>query len=71
MTDLVSDTPSTQSPKRKFSFKFPQLSHQPNDKEPSSSGSGHHKSANANRPRNFCEEIQNTPDLQVSHIPVH
>lgn len=66
MTDLVSDSPSTQSPKRKFSFKFPHLSHQSSDKDASSSG--HHKSANANRPRNFCEEIQNVPDLQVSFV---
>lgn len=66
MSDLVSDSSNTQSPKRKFSFKFPHLTHHAagNDKEASSSG--HHKAANASKSRNFCEEIQNVPDLQVS-----
>lgn len=67
MTDLVSDTSNAQSPKRKFSFRFPQLA-QSLDKDSSSSAAqnqlpkGGHGS---NRARNFTEEIKNLPDLQV------
>lgn len=39
MTDLVSEqAPSTQSPKRKFSFRFPHLSHHGSHDKTSSSG---------------------------------
>lgn len=79
MTDLVSDSPSiAQSPKRKFSFRFPNLSHHGSmDKE-------HHAANNMSmsngtvsntntltytgtgKNRNFSEEIKNVSDLQVS-----
>lgn len=72
MTDLVSENSSVaQSPKRKFSFRFPNLSHHSSiDKDQSSaSTSGHASNTNtltyANRSRNFSEEIKNVPDLQV------
>ncbi|KAJ6641428.1 Activated Cdc42 kinase-like [Pseudolycoriella hygida] len=73
MTDLVSDNSSiAQSPKRKFSFRFPNLSHHSSiDKDPSSPlNGGHTPNTNmptySNRNRNFSEEIKNVPDLQSS-----
>lgn len=68
MTDLVSDTTNAQSPKRKFSFRFPQLAHSL-DKDGSSSAAQNHSPKGAhgpNRARNFTEEIKNLPDLQVT-----
>lgn len=73
MTDLVSDSSNTHSPKRKFSFRFPHLAQQSASMDKDSMGAnGTHgnKSAaamasSANRARNFCEEIKNVPDLQV------
>lgn len=72
MTDLVSENSSVaQSPKRKFSFRFPNLSHHNSiDKDPNSAtASGHASNTNtltySNRSRNFSEEIKNVPDLQV------
>lgn len=72
MTDLVSENSSVaQSPKRKFSFRFPNLSHHSSiDKDQNSaSTSGNASNTNtltySNRSRNFSEEIKNVPDLQV------
>lgn len=73
MTDLVSDSSNTQSPKRKFSFRFPHLAQQSTSLDKDSmgaNGSNGNKTAaamagSANRARNFCEEIKNVPDLQV------
>lgn len=58
MTDLVSDTPPvTQSPKRKFSFRFPNLSHHGSgsgggsssvDKDSPSGSTHHHSSGSGN-----------------------
>lgn len=78
MCDLVSDpTPSTQSPKRKFSFRFPHLSgHGSSDKSHGSGlsnagGSGgsttHVNSLSPHsKKKNFTEELKSIPDLQVS-----
>lgn len=79
MTDLVSDSPSiAQSPKRKFSFRFPNLSHHGSiDKEHHSANmsmsngtiSPHTNTltyAGTGKNRNFSDEIKNVPDLQVS-----
>lgn len=69
MTDLVSDTSNAQSPKRKFSFRFPQLAHHSSvEKDAMNSPNGQHlKSTNSSaKIRNFSEEIKNVPDLQVS-----
>lgn len=64
MTDLVNDS-NAQSPKRKFSFRFPHLVHH-GDKELSSTGNGqHHKGMHGAKTRNFSEEVKNVPDLQV------
>lgn len=69
MTDLVSDSTGAQSPKRKFSFRFPHLAHhQSVDKDATTSmAQNHHpKGAHgAHRARNFTDEIRNLPDLQV------
>lgn len=75
MTDLVSDTPPVaQSPKRKFSFRFPNLSNHGtvgSDKD-NNIGNGIASNtnilSNTNRTRNFTEEINNVPDLQVSNL---
>lgn len=70
MTDLVNDS-NAQSPKRKFSFRFPHLVHHSNsgDKESSSSGNGqHHKGVHGVKTRNFSEEAKNVPDLQVIFV---
>lgn len=67
MTDLVNDS-TAQSPKRKFSFRFPHLVHHSNsgDKDSSSTGSGqHHKGMHGVKTRNFSEDVKNVPDLQV------
>lgn len=69
MTDLVlNDSTSIQSPKRKFSFRFPHLAHHSNsgDKDSTSSANGH-KGSHGLKTRNFSEEAKNVPDLQVSH----
>lgn len=64
MTDLVTDGNTTHSPKRKFSFRFPHLVHQgSHDRADSPTGSSRYM----NTKRNFCDEIKNVPDLQVSY----
>lgn len=69
MTDLVMNDSSAQSPKRKFSFRFPHLVHHSSsggDKDSSSSGNGQHsKGIHGVKMRNFSEEAKNVPDLQV------
>lgn len=73
MTDLVSDSSNAQSPRRKFSFRFPHLAQQSTsmDKSPMGANGSHiNKTAaamagSANKARNFSEEIKNVPDLQV------
>lgn len=68
MTDLVNDSSSAQSPKRKFSFRFPHLSHHSSSGDKDASGtasnSQHHKGIGM-KTRNFSEESKNVPDLQV------
>ncbi|KAI8128580.1 Tyrosine-protein kinase PR2 [Lucilia cuprina] len=76
MCDLVSDpTPSTQSPKRKFSFRFPHLSgHGSSDKSHGSGlsaaggtgGSTTHMNSLSphSKKKNFTEELKSIPDLQ-------
>ncbi|XP_055839977.1 activated Cdc42 kinase-like isoform X3 [Episyrphus balteatus] len=72
MTDLVSDqTPNVQSPKRKFSFRFPHLSHHhgANDKHNAGPSTGHNGNAGplssyAKEKKNFTEELKSIPDLQ-------
>lgn len=68
MTDLVNDSSSAQSPKRKFSFRFPHLSHHSSsgdkDSPGTASNSQHHKGIGM-KTRNFSEESKNVPDLQV------
>lgn len=74
MTDLVSDqTPNVQSPKRKFSFRFPHLSHHhgANDKHNAGPSSGHNGNAGplsqyVKEKKNFTEELKSIPDLQNS-----
>ncbi|XP_059614762.1 activated Cdc42 kinase-like isoform X2 [Phlebotomus argentipes] len=69
MTDLVSDG-VTQSPKRKFSFRFPNLSvagSHGGEKDATVNGSGNNSNSNTltNKERkNFSEELKNVPDLQ-------
>ncbi|XP_065370428.1 activated Cdc42 kinase-like [Calliphora vicina] len=77
MCDLVSEpTPSTQSPKRKFSFRFPHLSgHGSSDKSHGSGlstaagtgGSTTHMNSLSphSKKKNFTEELQSIPDLQA------
>lgn len=71
MTDLVNDS-TAQSPKRKFSFRFPHLVHHSSsggDKDSSSSGNGQHsKGMHGVKMRNFSEEAKNVPDLQVKNF---
>lgn len=71
MTDLVNDS-TAQSPKRKFSFRFPHLVHHSSsggDKDSSSSGNGQHsKGIHGAKMRNFSEEVRNVPDLQVKFL---
>lgn len=72
MTDLVTDSASAQSPKRKFSFRFPHyLAHHSasvdKDATIGSPSGQHHKSIqSSNKTRNFSEEVKNVPDLQVN-----
>lgn len=73
MTDLDQNQ-SIQSPKRKFSFRFPNLTHSMNHERDGSSLSNnlngnvsmHPQSINYKDRRNFSEEAKNAPDLQVS-----
>lgn len=76
MIDLVSDhAPATHSPKRKFSFLFPHLgSGGGGDKSSSIAGGASGSSAltpthgNASpfsKKKNFTEELQSIPDIQV------
>lgn len=73
MTDLVTDSASAQSPKRKFSFRFPHyLAHHSasvdKDATIGSPSGQHHKSfQSSNKTRNFSEEVKNVPDLQVNN----
>ena len=73
MTDLVSDhTQVAQSPKRKFSFRFPHLSHHgSSDKDTASAsyynGNSGHLTQSKER-KNFSEELKSIPDLQVCVI---
>lgn len=80
MCDLVSDQPpSTQSPKRKFSFRFPHLSGHGNSGGDKNHASGIHSSGTGgsttnmnslsphSKKKNFTEELKSIPDLQVSH----
>lgn len=66
MTDLA-DGCSTQSPKRKFSFRFPHLAHQGSHGERAHSPTGTNKTY-ASTKRNFCDEIKNGVDLQVKYL---
>lgn len=73
MTDLVTDSANAQSPKRKFSFRFPHLAHHSasvdKDSTTASPSGQHHKGAQgSNKTRNFSEEIKNVTDLQVLKI---
>ncbi|XP_037899268.1 activated Cdc42 kinase-like [Glossina fuscipes] len=80
MCSLVSDQPppSTQSPKRKFSFRFPHLSNHPSSVEKTQTNIGlntagvgtasstshlHTLSPNSKK-KNFTEELKSIPDLQ-------
>lgn len=70
MTDLDQNT-STQSPRKKFSFRFPNLSHSSGHDGLSGSAINGHSSNNQQNinykeKRNFSEEAKNAPDLQVS-----
>lgn len=75
MIDLVSDhTPATHSPKRKFSFRFPHLSSGGNDKSNSVVGGAtgnsaltptHGNASPFSKKKNFTEELQSIPDIQV------
>lgn len=75
MTDLVADGVSvTQSPKRKFSFRFPNLTAAGThgvggEKDATLNGSGNNSNSNTltqKERKNFSEELKNVPDLQVS-----
>lgn len=72
MTDLVNDSTNTQSPKRKFSFRFPHLAHHSNSGDKDSSMASpnvqHHKGSHGFKTRNFSEEAKNVPDLQVNNL---
>ncbi|GAB0094581.1 tyrosine-protein kinase PR2 [Sergentomyia squamirostris] len=79
MTDLVSDGVS-QSPKRKFSFRFPNLTtvgpHGPGgEKDPILNGGGNNSNSNTlthcKERKNFSEELKNVPDLQSSITEEH
>lgn len=75
MTDLVSTESGSvaQSPKRKFSFRFPHLSnnHTLGGDKDFNSSIGNGSSSNSNtlthtkERKNFSEELRNAPDLQV------
>uniref|UniRef100_A0A1B0DRG1 Uncharacterized protein n=1 Tax=Phlebotomus papatasi TaxID=29031 RepID=A0A1B0DRG1_PHLPP len=75
MTDLVADGVSvTQSPKRKFSFRFPNLTAAGThgvggEKDATLNGSGNNSNSNTltqKERKNFSEELKNVPDLQKS-----
>jgi len=78
MIDLVSDhTPATHSPKRKFSFRFPHLSSSGNDKSSSVVGGAtgnsaltptHGSASPFSKKKNFTEELQSIPDIQVDKV---
>lgn len=72
LADLVSDgTAMSQSPKRKFNFRFPNLVHHSNSAEKiqnqstDQNGAQHKTPSNSNRNGNFSDEVKNVPDLQV------
>lgn len=76
MIDLVSDhTPATHSPKRKFSFLFPHLSSGGGGDKSSSHAGGasgssaltptHGNASPFSKKKNFTEELQSIPDIQV------
>ena len=72
MTDLVDQNAHTHSPKRKFSFRFGNMSHSAYDKDIGSQISGNHTMNHTSSAaylskerRNFSEEVKNVPDLQV------
>lgn len=73
MTDLDQNS-STHSPKKKFSFRFPHLSHSAGHERDGSSTSNaangnlslHLQNTNYKERKNFSEEAKNAPDLQVS-----
>lgn len=76
MIDLVSDhAPATHSPKRKFSFLFPHLSSGGGGDKSSSSAGGasgssaltptHGNASPFSKKKNFTEELQSIPDIQV------
>lgn len=72
MTDLVDQNAHTHSPKRKFSFRFGNMSHSAHDKDINGSPINgihtmNHSSATylSKERRNFSEEVKNVPDLQV------
>jgi hypothetical protein len=72
MTDLDQNS-STHSPKKKFSFRFPHLSHSAgHDGSSSNAANGnlslHLQNANYKEKKNFSEEAKNAPDLQVSFV---
>lgn len=77
MTDLDQNS-STHSPRHKFSFRFPNLSHSTShDKDGSTlTGGGintllnHNSGVHYKDRRNFSEEAKNAPDLQVSSVSV-
>lgn len=67
MTDL--DQNSNQSPRRKFSFRFPNLSSNHDKDNPGAqmmSGTLTHQNNSSKERRNFSEDVKNVPDLQVS-----
>lgn len=70
MTDLVNDSTNAQSPKRKFSFRFPHLAHHSSggDKDLSAASPNSHHKTHGLKTRNFSEEAKNVPDLQVTFI---
>lgn len=77
MIDLVSDqTPAIHSPKRKFSFRFPHLSNSSGGDKAGALGGGgasgsahtptHGNASPFSKKKNFTEELQSIPDIQVS-----
>jgi hypothetical protein len=79
MTDLVADqNTNAQSPKRKFSFRFPNLTHSSHEKEANGQQNNgantltHQSSGNSSKERkNFTEEVKNVPDLQVRKFGIY
>ncbi|KAL5287489.1 hypothetical protein ACFFRR_008400 [Megaselia abdita] len=67
MTDLVSDNQNAiQSPKRKFSFRFPNIGHNGEKDTSGTSGTGGSTSSSGfhKEKKKFCEELSNIADLQ-------